>query len=139
MNKRVVAVHISGHEYRIRSDADEGALQRVASLVDTAMGQIRARTGTVDTLDVAVLTSLNLARELLSLRERSQETALEPDETRLRGLIELAESALIDGRDGGDRAPLLTLPAGDEIDDADATVLGSLIEGAPDGSEAAPR
>lgn len=138
MSKRVVAVRISGQEYRIRSEADEDHLQRVARLVDTAMDQIRARTGTVDSLDVAVLTSLNLARELLALKERDADSGL-GDGSRLRGLIELLESGLVGVRDEGDRAALLTVPTGDEIDEGDSELLGSLIEGEPARSEAAPR
>lgn len=138
MSKRVVAVQISGHEYRIRSEVDEAHLQRVARLVDAAMDQIRSRTGTVDTLDVAVLTSLNLARELLALKERDADSGL-GDAARLRGLIELLETGLVGGREEGDRAALLTVPTGDEIDDGDSELLGSLIEGEPAPSEVAPR
>lgn len=129
MTKRAVAVRISGQEYRIRSDADESSLQRVAHCVDVAMDQIRSRTGTVDTLDVAILTSLNLAREVLSLRERSSHSDAESSEPeRLRELIELAESALPGGlRMPGD-TPLLTLPTGDELDDSQSDLLDPSIE-----------
>ena len=48
MSKRSVAVQIAGQEYRIRSDADEDALHRLAGYVDRAMGRVRERTGTVD-------------------------------------------------------------------------------------------
>ena len=72
MSKAVVSVQISGQEYRIRTDAEPDSLHRVAGLVDAAMNQVAARTGTVDTLDVAVLTSLNLGRELVALREKSE-------------------------------------------------------------------
>jgi len=138
VDKRVIAVHISGQEYRVRTDSDEGSLQRVAAHVDAAMSRIRARTGTVDTLDVAVLTCLNLARDLLAFRERAKDgDAAAPDETVLRELIELAESALIRDGSGGDRAPLLTVPAGDELDSVDAEVLGSLGD-QPSGDSSAP-
>jgi len=130
MTKRAVAVRISGQEYRIKSDADESSLQRVANCVDAAMDQIRSRTGTVDSLDVAVLTSLNLAREVLSLRERVAAVGTgEPDAERMRELIELAESALdTKPRVAGD-TPLLTLPTGDEMDDAQTDLLGPLLDG----------
>ena len=129
MSKRVVSIHISGQEYRIRSDADEASLQRVAHMVDAAMSQIRARTGMVDTLDVAVLTSLNLGRELLGMREKAREGAgfAEAEAVRMRDLIEMAESALIEGEDG-EQTPLLTVPAGVEVDEAEAEILDSLID-----------
>lgn len=131
MAKRAVAVRISGQEYRIKSDADESSLQRVANCVDAAMDQIRSRTGTVDSLDVAILTSLNLAREVLELRERVGAVGRtdEQEAERLRELIELAESALgTRSRVPGD-TPLLTLPTGDEMEDAQADLLGPLLDG----------
>ena len=100
-----VEVRIAGRAYRIRSDADPAWLQRVARQVDEAMTLIRDRTETVDTLEIAVLTALNLAREILLLREQLADAReveigagdrgvgdVSPDS--LRALIELAESAL---------------------------------------------
>ncbi len=96
--KRAVEVEIGGKSYRIRSDIDEAWLQRVASAVDDAMQQIRKRTDTVDSLEVAVLTALNLSRELLQLRDRvavlegnGAASAID-DAVDLRELIELVES-----------------------------------------------
>jgi hypothetical protein len=56
------------------------------------MADVQARTGTVDTLDVVMLTSLNLAREALDAGEERGTEARLGD--RLRALIELAESAV---------------------------------------------
>jgi len=135
MNKAVVSVQISGQEYRIRTDADPESLHRVAGLVDAAMNQVAARTGTVDTLDVAVLTSLNLGRELVALREKSEAVgavqaaeAVEAagEQQRLRDLIGLAESAL-EGRGRG-QADLLTVPAGSEVDGQESELLDSLLD-----------
>ncbi|HEY8153359.1 MAG TPA: cell division protein ZapA [Myxococcota bacterium] len=95
MPKRAVAVRIRGQEFRILSDADEAWLQRVAGYLDETMATVEERTGTVDSLDVALLTALNLARELVEIREREPiANAKGPEAARLRGLIELAESAL---------------------------------------------
>ena len=82
-----------GKELRILTDGDEESLQRVAALVDETMARVERRTGAVDTLDVAMLAALNLARELLELREGA--TVVPPDADRLRSLVEQAESALI--------------------------------------------
>jgi len=98
--KRSVAVRIAGHEYRIRSDADEEWLQKVANYVDHGMQQIRDRTGTVDTLDVAILTALNLARENLDLRAKfdaDPQAAAGVAASRIDALIEMVESAMNDG------------------------------------------
>jgi cell division protein ZapA (FtsZ GTPase activity inhibitor) len=87
-----VAVSIRGKEFRIRTDSEPEALQRVASLLDQALSKVERKTGTVDSLDVALLTGLNLARELIDLRET--QTLAAGDAERLRTLIELAESGL---------------------------------------------
>lgn len=95
--KRAVSVRIAGQEYKLRSDADAEWLQQIAAQVDRAMEQIRERTRTVDSHQVAVLTALNLAREVIVLREArddaraSLEDAVDPE--RLRALIERVESA----------------------------------------------
>jgi cell division protein ZapA len=92
MAKRSVSVRIRGHEFRVRSDDDEAALQRVAGYLDETMSKVEEKTGTVDSLSVAMLTALNLAREVVELREGQQ--GLGGDPKRLRSLIDLAESAL---------------------------------------------
>ena len=92
MAKRSVSVRIRGHEFRVRSDDDEVALQRVAGYLDETMSKVEEKTGTVDSLSVAMLTALNLAREVVELREGQQ--GLGGDPKRLRSLIDLAESAL---------------------------------------------
>ena len=100
MSKKSVAVRILGQEYRIRSDADEEWLQHVAACVDTAMDQVRERTKTVDTLDVALLTCLNLAREVLANSAKATRFAVGPDRRR-RMHRERRKRALIDdGRVG---------------------------------------
>ena len=92
----VVAVRIAGHEYKIRSDGDPDGLREIAGYVDRAMARVRERTGTVDSLDVAVLTCLNLAREILTLREaRTPEGSTAIEDEKLKTLIEQVEAALI--------------------------------------------
>jgi len=101
MSKRSVAVRIAGHEYKILTEGEGDDLRQIARDVDRAMKRVRDRTGTVDTLDVAVLTCLNLAREIIELKNRSTEVA---SDERLRGLIgrveELLPQALIAAIDG---------------------------------------
>ena len=93
--KRTVVVRLRGQEFRLRSDEDETSLQRVAGFLDQAMDTVAGRTGTVDTLDVALLTGLNLAREIVKVREgRSKLAVSGPSADRLRSLIELTESTL---------------------------------------------
>jgi cell division protein ZapA (FtsZ GTPase activity inhibitor) len=92
---RSVSVSIRGQEFRILSDDDHESLQRVARYLDDTMGKVEQRTGTVDSLDVALLTALNLARELVGIREGRLDAGTSGmDPGRLRSLIDLAESAL---------------------------------------------
>jgi len=91
MSKKSVAVRIAGHEYKILADGDGHALRQIAADVDRAMKRVRDRTGTVDTLDIAVLTCLNLAREIIELRNQSNAAA---SDERIRGLIDRVEALL---------------------------------------------
>lgn len=136
MSSRSVGVQLQGRDYQIRSDADAEWLQRVAGYVDNAMNQIREQTNTVDTLDVALLTSLNLARELVASRAGSGKAGKADnnlDSQRLKSLIELVESTgagLFDrsetARSGGSETPLLTLPTGEELDGLENDLLAPL-------------
>jgi len=90
--KRSIAIHIRGKEYRIRSEDDAESLQEIATYVDETIARVEERTGAVDSLDVVMLTALNLARELFQAREDIQALGFGPE--RMRALIELAESAL---------------------------------------------
>ena len=85
--KRSLAVRIRGQEFRIRSDESLDLLEQVAEIVDATMKRIEERTGAIDTLDVAMLTALNLAREVVEARKGR------PTIPRLRALIERAEAA----------------------------------------------
>lgn len=91
--RRSVSVRIRGKEFRVLTDGDEASLQRVAGLVDQTMARVERHTGAVDTMDVAMLAALNLARELIELRESGAPGGADAD--RLRALVEQAESALV--------------------------------------------
>ena len=88
-----VSVRLRGREFRIRGEEDPEQLQRVAGYLDETMAKIEAKTGAVDSLGVAMLTALNLAREVVENRDR-QGAAGGANPRRLRSLIEFAESAL---------------------------------------------
>lgn len=93
--RRSVAIQIFGHEYKIRTDADPDGVERIARLVDDTMARIRERTGTVDSMDLAVMAALNLANDLLATKERertSRESGVGPDE--LRAVRELIDEAI---------------------------------------------
>jgi cell division protein ZapA len=85
-----VPVQILGQEFRVRSDGDASRVRRAAALVDDTVQRVRARSRTVDTLDLAVLAALNLAHRLLA-REDAPVQGIEPD---LAPLIERIEAVL---------------------------------------------
>lgn len=91
-----MSVRIRGREFRLRSDEDDESLQRIAGFLDETMARVEEKTGTVDSLGLALLTALNLAREVVEMRGVGPDE-LGGDPVRLRELIELAESALAAG------------------------------------------
>jgi len=128
----VVAVRIAGHEYKIRSDGDPDGLREIAGYVDRAMARVRERTGTVDTFDVAVLTCLNLAREILTLREaRTPEGSTAIEDDKLKSLIEQVE-AVLQVKPVVDEAP----QSGDERDAGVTTLELPSVESLREGDDA---
>ncbi len=79
---------------------DPAGLARVAALVDETMGRLRERTGVIDSLDLAIMAALNLARDLVAERESSEGFAYSHDE-RVRALTDRVEDLL---RDAGPAA-----------------------------------
>ncbi len=64
-----ISVEIYDQVYHLRG-IDPAYIQHLAELVDHKMRAVSAHGGTVDSLRVAVLASLNIADELECLRER---------------------------------------------------------------------
>lgn len=92
--KRIVPVMIQGREYRIRADGDPTSVQRAAELLDETMTKVRMRSGTADSVDIAVLAALNLANTLTT--GRAGEAAAEGLEQRIADLAQLVETATAD-------------------------------------------
>jgi cell division protein ZapA len=64
-----ISVDIYDQVYHLRG-TDPAYIEHLAELVDSKMRAVSAHGGTVDSLRVAVLASLNIADELECLRER---------------------------------------------------------------------
>jgi len=92
--KRIVPVTIQGREYRIRGDGDPDRMQRAAELLDETMTKVRARSGTADSVDIAVLAALNLANALAT--GRASGGATEGLGERIEALARLVEAATAD-------------------------------------------
>jgi len=96
-SKTTVPVTIRGKEFRVRSDEPEESLHAVARTLDEAMRSVEKRTGTVDSLDIALLTGLNLARELVRAREGRAPGRVAAPTERLRALVDLVEAEVAAG------------------------------------------
>jgi cell division protein ZapA (FtsZ GTPase activity inhibitor) len=92
-DKPTVAVQIRGKEFRLRSDDEAESLQRVAGYLDETMATVEKRTGTIDSLDLALLTGLNLAREIVREREGAEARGGASSE-QLEALTDLVEAEL---------------------------------------------
>ena len=68
-----VDVEIFGKVYTVRGDKDPDYVRRVAEFVDRKMREIAQVTDTVSTSRIAILASLNIADELMTMLEEAEE------------------------------------------------------------------
>jgi len=65
---QIVTVTIFGQEYSIRGKGDEEHIRQVAAYVDERMNLIQDQTSITSPARLAILTALNIADELYTLR-----------------------------------------------------------------------
>lgn len=78
--KRSVKVDIFGHDYILKSEAEEEHIHRVAGLVDRKMKEISINANSKSVLNIAILAAINIADEYLNIkdeRERAEAKAKE--------------------------------------------------------------
>jgi cell division protein ZapA len=75
-----VRVTIYDQEYNMKGDLDPEYIQKLAEFLDAKMRAIAARTRTVDSLRVAVLTGLNLADEFHQLKAKHEASSKQVEE-----------------------------------------------------------
>lgn len=68
--ERLVEIKIMGQTYTVKTDAEEDYIQEVARYVHEKMDEVLKKTKSVSTLNVAILTALNIADDLLKEREK---------------------------------------------------------------------
>jgi cell division protein ZapA len=68
--ERLVEIKVFGQTYTVKTDAEEGHIQEVARYVNEKMEEVLKKTRSVSTLNVAILTSLNIADDLLKEKEK---------------------------------------------------------------------
>ena len=90
-----VKVNIFGEEYSIRGLDDPDYILRVADLVDRKMREIALKSRNRAPHRIAVLTALNLAGELLDLKDNSDREMIEVED-RAKHILELLDNKLTD-------------------------------------------
>lgn len=85
-DEKPVTIVVLGREYRVRSDADEGHLTTVAAHVDAMLRDLQRTTP--DTQDAAILAALNIASDLLRIRDHGTGVS----SVRIQALIDLVDS-----------------------------------------------
>jgi len=85
--ERLVEIKVFGQTYTVKTDAEEDYIQKVARYVNEKMDEVLRKTKSVSTLNVAILTALNIADDLLKEREK-KEAFLREVETKSKDLAE---------------------------------------------------
>ena len=67
--ERTVEIKVFGQTYSVKTDAEEDHIQAVAKYVNDKIEEITKKTRTVSSLNVAILTALNIADDLLREKE----------------------------------------------------------------------
>jgi cell division protein ZapA len=68
--ERLVEIKVFGQTYTVKTDAEEGHIQEVARYVNEKLDEVLRKTRSVSTLNVAILTALNIADDLLKEKEK---------------------------------------------------------------------
>jgi len=85
--ERLVEIKVFGQTYTVKTDAEEDYIREVAKYVNEKMEEVLKKTKSVSTLNVAILTALNIADDLLREKEK-RTTLLREVETKSRDLVE---------------------------------------------------
>lgn len=72
--ERLVEIKVFGQVYTVKTDAQEDHIQKVAQYVNEKMDEVTKNTKSVSSLNVAILTALNIADDLIS--EKAKRLAL---------------------------------------------------------------
>jgi cell division protein ZapA len=89
-----VQIRVFGQTFTVKTEADEDHIQEVARYVNEKMEEILKKTRSVSTLNVAILTALNIADDLLQERE-GRKALLKEIEVRSRHLVEKIDMKIV--------------------------------------------
>lgn len=91
--KKSVEVTMMGQKFLVRSESDEDYVARVAKYVDGKVNEILQNTKSVASVQVALLTAMNIADEYFKFRQ-GKEDALKKVEKKIQDMIELVDLQL---------------------------------------------
>jgi cell division protein ZapA len=91
--ERLVEIKVLGQTYTVKTDSDEDHMQEVAQYVNEKGDEILRKTKSVSSLNVAILTALNIADDLLKEKERNR-TILREVETKSTDLVEKIDMSI---------------------------------------------
>lgn len=91
--ERLVEIKVFGQTYTVKTDAEEDYIQEVAKYVNEKMDEVLKKTKSVSTLNVAILTALNIADDLLKEKER-RITLLREVEAKSKDLVEKIDTKI---------------------------------------------
>ncbi len=86
-------VEIMGREYTVRSDEGEEWIAQIAAYVNSKIREVSENTKTISTLNIAILTALNIANDYFKLSEAQKQfkQKFESSSSRLVRLIDSQE------------------------------------------------
>ncbi len=91
--EKTVEIKVFGQTFSVKSDADEEHIRAVADYVNKKMEEILKKTKSVSTLNIAILTALNIADDLLKEREE-RISIIKEIETKSKDLAEKIEKKI---------------------------------------------
>jgi cell division protein ZapA len=86
-------IQIYGKTYSLKSSSSEVDAEEVAAYVDSKMKELANASSKTSTLDLAILAALNIAQELLELKNHAGEKD-EAEEKKIRQLVAALDKEL---------------------------------------------
>jgi len=86
-------IKVFNQSFKVKSDKNEGEIAEITEYVNNKIEEIQESTKTVATLNVAILTALNIAYDYFSVRGKYEAVALRYED-RARELIEKIDEIL---------------------------------------------
>jgi cell division protein ZapA len=91
--KRAVEVSMMGQKFMIKSDSNDDYVSKIAGYVDGKVNEVLQNTKSVASIQVALLTAMNIADEFFKFKD-NKDTTLKQIEKKIEDMIELVDLQL---------------------------------------------